>query len=341
MASRTALSHGNIDLGHVDNHGFGNRFLKMFRGIKRVLAAPKTLKDADVIIARNFDLLFIAWVVRKLAGRKSTPLVYECLDIHGLFTRYGMVGRVMRRFERFLLARIQLLIVSSPGFIESYFLPIQKYSGPVSIIENKMWFEPPAQKRIKSKRSKTRADAKTLTLGWVGSIRCATSLDILLEAAGEMGPDLQIDIHGNIHRHVLGDFDKNIEGAENVAYHGAYTYPGDLDEIYASCDLVWAQDLWQRGANSDWLLPNRIYEASWFGCPSVAVAGTQTGKRVQTSGLGLTINAATAQELVKTLRPLKRGQINAMSKALLAMPDENFRQTEQDIAGALAPVLPT
>jgi len=312
----------------------------MLRGVVRVVRTPHALREADVIIARNFDLLFIAWASRLLLGRRATPLVYECLDIHGLFTRPGLLGRAMRWSERRLLARVQLLIVSSPGFVDNYFQPLQNYTGPVSLIENKLWFdaEPPARKSPKSVRP--RPDDTLLTLGWVGSIRCADSLEILTRAAQEMAPDLQIAIHGNIHRHVLPDFDQQIADLANVTYHGPYSYPDDLAAIYASCDLVWAQDLWQRGGNSDWLLPNRIYEASWFGCPSVAVAGTETGRRVESAGLGITLGSATAQDLVEALRRLTPENIADYSRAILAVDAQEFRQSREDIARALEPVLP-
>lgn len=48
--------------------------------------------------------------------------------------------------------------------------------------------------------------------------------------------------------------------------------------------------MWQRGTNSDWLLPNRISEASWCGCFSVALDSIHTGKRIREAGIGRTIH---------------------------------------------------
>lgn len=328
----------NVELGHVENRSFGKRLLKIAGGLRRILRAPQGVRECDVIIARNFDLLLIAWAARLLTGRRKTPLVYECLDIHGLFTRPGFVGAVMRWCERRLLASTQLLIVSSPGFVTHYFDAVQGYRGPVSIIENKLWFdENPVPRPSEVSPS---PDGKPLTVGWVGSIRCRPSLDILMETADRMGADVEIAIHGNVHHHALEGFDNAVAARDNVTYHGAYSYPDDLARIYASCDLVWSQDLWQRGANSDWLLPNRIYEASWFGCPSIAVADTETGRRVTADRLGIAIPTPSADDLVQALRGLSRDQIAALSQAILAKPDEEFRLHPADIEAALRPVLP-
>lgn len=327
----------NVDLGPMPNRRFLVRTLLLLRALPRVLGRAGALRDAEVIVARNFDLLCLALVARAMVRGCRARLVYECLDIHSLFTAPGPAGRVMRLLERSALGRIDLLWTSSPGFVRSYFVPVQGYRGPYALIENKLWFEgpPPARPRPGGRRSRR----APLVLGWVGSIRCAPSLDILARTAEALGPDIEIAIHGNLHRHAIPGFDRIVAERSNMRYRGPYAYPGDLEAIYLGCDAVWAQDLWQRGGNSDWLLPNRIYEASWFGCPSIAVAGTETGRRVAAADLGLVIEAPTGEALIERLRTLDAGAFAEMSDRLLDMPDTDFRLDGSDIDAALAPVL--
>ena len=52
-----------------------------------------------------------------MAGASDVPLIYECLDINGALCREGRKADAMRAAEQFLLRRIQMLVVSSPGFI--------------------------------------------------------------------------------------------------------------------------------------------------------------------------------------------------------------------------------
>lgn len=324
----------NIDLGYVPNESHGKRIIGILRGIWRVMKQRHALKEADVIIARNFDLLVVAWITRLLSGAGRVPLVYECLDIHGLFTRTGPIGAIMRWCERRLLARVQLLIVSSPGFISQYFANVQGYHGPHIVIENKLWFDGPP-----IARPKTRDRHDVLTIGWVGSIRCAPSLKLLMETADYFGERVTIRIHGNVHRHALPDFDGQLASRANVTYFGPYDYPSGLAAVYAACDVVWAQDLWQRGANSDWLLPNRIYEASWFGCPSIAVADTETGRKVAADGLGFTIENPSADALIDLIERLDQSMIDDVSEQLLATDDTAFMLRPTDVKAALDLVL--
>ena len=326
----------DLPLGAVRNNDFLRRGLRVAASILHVWRQRDRLAGSPVWIARNFDLLAIAWAVKALSGRSDVQLVYECLDIHGLFTRAGPVGGVMRGLERRLLGRIALLIHSSPGFERHYFTPVQRYAGPVALIENKLWIGEDDLPRPAS----ARATGAPLVLGWVGSLRCRKSLLILAEAARRMGGALRVEMHGNVHAHAIPDFAAILEAHPGLSHHGAYSYPDDLSAIYQSCDLVWAQDLWQRGANSDWLLPNRIYEASFFGCPQIAVAGTETGQRVAEAGQGFVLPEATADALVALLRGLTPARITSVSAELLAKPDSDFRLMPRDLAERLSPVLP-
>jgi len=325
----------DLPLGAVENNAFGRRALRVVSSIMRTWRARAHLDDSKVWIARNFDLLVIAWVTKVLQGRTDVRLVYECLDIHGLFTRPDQIGKVMRAMERFLLRRIALLITSSPGFQKNYFDPVQGFAGPVALIENKLWLGARHLDRPKHPRQ----SATPLVLGWVGSLRCRTSLRILAEAAAEMGDGLRVHLHGNVHRHAIPDFDVIVAAHPNMTYAGAYAYPDDLAGIYGGCDLVWAQDLWQRGANSDWLLPNRIYEASYFGCPQIAVAGTQTGLRVVEAGQGFVVPTASSDALVGLLESLTPEAVIDRSADLLNRPDALFCLQPAELEKKLAPVL--
>lgn len=294
------------------------------------------LRRADMIFARNLDMLAIAWAAKAMAGATRVPLVYECLDINGALCGDGAKSRVMRAAERFLLARTALLVVSSPSFVSEYFEAMQGYRGPWALWENKLAAGAPLPPR--PKRRATAPDGEPLRLGWVGTIRCAPSLALLAEVADRMGPAVRIEIFGIVHHHAVPDFEAVIGARDNMIYHGPFDYPGDLAGLYGACDLVWSQDLWQQGNNSDWLLPNRIYEASWAGCPSIAVAGTETGRRVANDALGWVIDAPEPTALVSLLQRLTRREIQERGQALLNRPAEDFVQSGGDIDSVISRV---
>jgi succinoglycan biosynthesis protein ExoL len=337
MSARGEPDWQNLPLGPSSNNRYLLRLARLGRAALRLWRGRSVLGGSDVWIARNLDMVLLAVLMKRLTGRRDVKLVYECLDIHGLFTRTDAVGAIMRRVERYMLARCDLLIVSSPGFLDAYFRPIQHIETPVALLENKLWVSDVPLPRPMRPRARN-ADAP-FVLGWVGSLRCARSLDILAGAARALGPAVEIVCHGAVHRHAIPAFDAILEAHPNIRDAGPYRYPDDLSAIYTGCDAVWAQDLWQAGANSDWLLPNRIYEASYFGCPSIAVEGTETARRISAGDLGFTLDAATVEALTELLRGLDIGAIAAASEQLLARPASEFRLTPEELAQALAPVL--
>lgn len=320
-------------LGDTQNESFRTRAAQMVVGLSRVMKVPELARTSDVWIARNIDMALIAHAARKLL-RLDVPIAYECLDIHSLFTRRDIVGGAMRAAERWVLRNSALLITSSPGFKKHYFEPIQRHSEPIALLENKLWIEGEAARPRKRQRAKD-----PIVIGSVGSIRCARSLEILAGAADRLGPRVNIALHGNVHRHAVPEFDAVVAAHPNITWHGAYDYPDGLGPVYAGCDLVWAQDLWQSGGNSDWLLPNRIYEAGWHGCPVLAVRGTETGDRVEADGLGFTIPDASSDALVSLIERLSSLEIDQVSNALLAMPSAQFRQSADEVAAVIERLL--
>ncbi|MEL6236291.1 MAG: glycosyltransferase [Pseudomonadota bacterium] len=338
----------HLHVCNIGNGGMGARCAALARACARLLPRCGRLGAPELILARNLDMLALAVALRPLLpGRPA--IVYECLDIHGSLTAHGPAAAMLRRVERWLLRRIALLVTSSPGFLRSYFGPVQRHAGPTHLLENRLaGDELPARPRMRpdspnGPSSPVRPDCPVgpdgpdgparppLVLGWVGSIRCAPSLALLADLARRMGPDLQIRISGAVHMHAVPDFPATLARHPNLIWTGAYRYPDDLAGIYAGCDLVWAQDLWQRGANSDWLLPNRIYEAGYFGCPAIAVDGTETARRIQRDGLGFTIPRPDASDLAGLLTGLDRAAIAAASSAILARPTGQFRENTGDL----------
>lgn len=337
MNARFEPDWPDLSIGQTQNNSFRKRLLQLGSAVARIHRDRHVLDGSNIWIARNFDLLAVAWATRALTGRRDVRLVYECLDIHGSFTRRDILGGLMRWFERRLLSRISLLILSSPGFLRAYFDPVQGYVGEVALIENKLWMIGQSNPRPAHAREPD-ADGP-LVLGWVGSLRCAESLALLAAVAEALGSRIRIVFHGNVHRHAVPDFDAVVAGHSNITYSGAYDYPQDLGAIYRSCDLVWSQDLWQKGANSDWLLPNRIYEASFYGCPSIAIAGTETGRRVADDGLGFVLSEPSAEQLSALLTSLLPQDIAVASQRLLDKPESAFRLQPDELEGLLSSVL--
>nr|WP_232822948.1 glycosyltransferase [Oceanibium sediminis] len=323
----------DIDLGACPNGLGAARLSALLRGAWRLIRARRRLGRPEVIVARNLDLALLGLLARSLSGG-SARLVYQCLDIHGLMTARTLGGALARWAERRVLARADCLVVSAPRFLSAYFGPIQGYAGRTQVLENRIvWGASPPPRP----RSPRRAASGPLTLGWVGTLRCPRTFDVLEAAARRAGPEvLRIRLRGVVHHHQLPDFHSRIAACPGLIHDGTYTYPYGLQSAYAGLDYVWAQDLWQSGGNSDWLLPNRLYEAGYFACPMLAIEGTATAERIRSWACGVALPAPTADALLEAL-PHLRAAREGLARNLLARAGGDFTQDPAEVAAMLTP----
>ena len=335
-----ATGWDNVDLGRTYDGNYIQRVRSVFSGAE-LAAASGRLADADLIYARNLDMLAAAFLAKRKLGLKA-PVMYECLDVHRLLTRNDPVGFIFRRLEGALLKRSRRLVVSSPGYLENYFSRRHRGQYQPVLVENRL--AAGADYGDRPTRAATASSpGEPLRLGWIGVLRCARSLDLLLALAQEAGPAVEIHLHGVPALTEIPDFHERVKGVPNLTFHGSYRSPEDLAAIYAPLDVVWAGDFMEQGYNSVWLLPNRIYEGGYYGVPAIAPAGTQTAKWIADADAGFVIEEDLGQSLPALLSRLSadRSEISARRAALLALPGETFVQPpgllKQIIKDALNP----
>lgn len=319
-----ATDWDNVDLGRTYDANYLQRIGSIFSGAKKAAQKHSLLASADVIYARNLDMLATAFLAKRKA-RLKTPVIYESLDVHRLLTRSDWVGGVFRKIEGALLARTRRLVVSSPAFLSNHFQPRYKGRYQASLIENRLAAGANYGPRPAAETSFTKSP---LRIGWVGVLRCSRSLDLLLGLARRFDGRVQIKLHGQPALTEIPDFHARVASQANVRFHGPYRAPEDLAKIYAGIDVVWAGDFMEKGANSLWLLPNRLYEGGYYGVPPIAPTGTETARWIEQRNVGFTA----AEDLGKTLAALveklvdNRTLVANRRSRLLELPESLFVQ---------------
>ncbi len=319
----------NIDLGYVEHAKPGARLLVMLKTLGYIIQNRQIIKQADIIYARNLDIFILAWFAKLLTPFSSAIMVYECLDVHESLTKKTVSARVLRWVERRILKRCDLLVVSSPGFMKRYFEPVQTYKGRSFLVENKLHIDSSTIKRP-DVHTNPKSDNKPIKLVWAGILRCHKTLDLMKALANTLRDDIDIHFWGKISHFLIPDFEDQIKNISNITFHGSYSWPEGLEKVYRDADLVWSQELSWGGYNSDWLIPNRIYEASYFNTLSLAVAGTQTAECVNLNELGYVLPDAKIKTLIHLITNLNKLDINKKKRALNNKPAADFIITEDD-----------
>ncbi len=294
-----------IVLGRTASGKFAQRILSILAALPRAWASRKYWAKADVILARNLEMLTIVCLLAPVVGARGR-IIYECLDIHRLMLREDRAGKILRAVERRFLKRVSALLTSSPAFVANYFQPMQHYSGPVMLVENKV-FAPDAPPPSLPER----LAGPPWRIAWCGILRCAKSFEILSALAAKSQGRIEVDLWGAPALDQIPNFHKRVAAAAHMTFHGAYK-PEDLPRLYGEAHFVWAIDYFEAGGNSDWLLPNRLYEGLYHQAVPLAVAGGETARWLEVHKVGVVL----AEPLAETLESFLGNEAAASYRSL-------------------------
>ncbi|MFC0013257.1 glycosyl transferase family 1 [Devosia nitrariae] len=310
-----------VELGETFDARFGQRITAVVRALGSIVRRLRPVGMPDVVIARNLEMLPLAQRLRA-SWPARPPLVYECLDIHRLLLREDVIGRAMRGTEQHLTRNAALLLTSSPAFLRNYF-DIHG-APPAVVVENKVFFEAGAPRGSNPALTSEPATDGPIRIGWFGALRCRKSLDALARFANAMDGKVEIVLRGRPALTEFPDFHGFVATQPHMRFEGPYRNPQDLADIYSTVHLAWAIDFFEEGLNSQWLLPNRIYEGCLHGAVPVALAGTETAALVERHGIGIVLPNISETTLFDRLGTLTTVRIGGLARAVAAVDEGHF-----------------
>lgn len=314
-------------IGHTAGGRLAERAALVLRRRLTVSSWARDTRGADVVIARNLEMLVLAAAARDLFA-PDAPLVYELLDVHGSLLGDGAASRVMRGIERALLKRSAAVIISSPAFERDYLARYQPGHPPTILVENKVF----ARGGVPAPREAS-PDGPPWRIGWFGVIRCRRSLECLADLVRRYPGQVEVDIRGQLAEPALGEALELLETTPGLRYHGPYDYFRDLPAIYAAVHFVWAIDFFEVGKNSTMLLPNRIYEGGLHGAVPIALETVETGRWLASRGLGVVLSDPVEPAAEAFLAGMTPERYHGRFEAQRTAGRENFLWSAQDSQG--------
>jgi succinoglycan biosynthesis protein ExoL len=293
--------------------------------VARHAANPSAMRGAagiaDVVLARNLEMLVLGARIR----RPSQRLVYECLDVHRTMVGSGPASSLLRWLERRLLRSASLLLTSSPAFVREYFLRVQHSITPSLLVENKLL----ALAGNEVARAGPRVSGPPWTIGWFGNLRCRRSLEELADVATRLEGAAHILVAGRASPAEFPEFLKTAQ-RPHVDYIGPYS-SADLPKLYARCHFAWCIDYFEEGLNSEWLLPNRLYESIACGAVPIAREGTETARWLAARHVGIPLpREGAAAALADLLSSLGGERYGALAAEVAAVPTAAVIARDED-----------
>ncbi len=277
------------------------------------------MKRPSLIVARNLEMLALAGRASSLFGG-NVPIAYECLDIHRLLLDEGGKGRLLRMAEGYFGRNASLLITSSPAFIENYFARKSGLDLPTLLLENKVLDIRGGFEGLP--RRTAPLPGEPWRIGWFGALRCRKSLQILIDLAARLQGRVEIILRGRPAYSEFEDFDDLVRRAPHIDFRGSYRNPEDLADIYRDVHFVWAIDFFEEGLNSEWLLPNRLYEGSLHGAVPIALDSSETGRFLRRKSIGLTLGSVTPDALAEVFERMDAQRYDELAEGIAAIDQD-------------------
>ena len=325
-----------VEIGQSADGMLAQRALTVMGALMKRGNLARYVVGSDAIIARNLEMLVLAAEARKRYAPRA-KLVYECLDIHRMLLARRPDGTLLRALESKLWRQVDLLITSSPAFVRNYFTP-RGFAAPIRLVENKVLV---LAEDCPHAAAPKRRSGPPWRIGWFGMIRCRKSLEILSSVARDLGGAVEVVIRGRPSDAVFGNFDEAIAGKPHVSYLGPYRNPADLGEIYEDVHFVWAVDYYESDQNSAWLLPNRIYEGTFYGAVPIGLAKVETGGWLKQHAVGVVANEPLQAWLIGFFRNLDEDGYTNLAKAVAVLPREMVVADREDCRKLVEAVCPS
>ena len=304
----------------------GRRILSVVRTALLVRRWGPTACNTDVLIARNLEMMVLALVLR-LTFCPGVPLVYECLDVHRIMISHRSIGRGLRLLEKCLLGVSSLLIVSSPDFLGKYFRPTYRALPPTMLWENKLT----ASEWMQRGTAARSAASAPWRIGWFGVIRCQRSLAVLQRLCVALPGCVEVDIRGRPTAEILPTLTAAVAATPGLSFMGAYNRSRDLASIYGGVHFTWAIDFFEDGANSAWLLPNRLYEGAAHSAVPIALKAVQTGRWLLEHDVGVVFDDLSDTSLPQFFKSLDTRTYLAMVAKLEALDASVLHQNDNEL----------
>lgn len=245
--------------------------------------------------------------------------LYEEADlVQGLFNN-SMIRKIIDILDKRVIKSSIETIFTSEGFIDYHFE--NNIPKNISVIPNRL------DKRILEYNieEKKKLCLKNLRIGFVGFIR----YDSIINFADVFSlnfPTCEFHFYGIV---LPGINIKFLLNRPNIYFHGGFTSPDDLSNIYYSFDLLLATyDI--NSINVKFAEPNKLYEAIYFRTPIIVSDNTFLSSKVKKYKIGYSINALDSKGIIDFVSCLTKEDIESKINNCRNIPTENLINSNSD-----------
>lgn len=279
-------------LASFDNSvSYLKRLKIMYRALKPVF---KKYKHQNVLY--YYFLLDVALVCRMLCRK---PYIYEESDLMQTYISSALIRNTLNFIDKRIIRHSLVTTMTSEGFAQFHYG--NKYPENIVFVPNRL-----NSKVLQLAYTPSEWDSNHLRIGFVGGARYQTVVNFVRTFADHF-PRHEFHFYGTI-LDQKEEFEQIISTYPNVYYHGKFSNPIDLPDIYQNIDLVLAT-YDTHYANVRYAEPNKLYEAAYFQTPIIVSENTFLAQQVQKMGIGFAVDAMNEEKIVALINGLTKDRI--------------------------------
>ena len=286
----------NLTLARYLNENISRRLVALALAVLGHFSNRRSWPAPMCIVARNLTCLPWPSSPERLDARQSPSCDLRMPSRHTWCDdRHRCKRRLSRGVEPLLLwAYASLDIVSLSKFLTAYFEPVQgggaqHTAGEQALGSRGIACPAPQPKGLRQCRCARRPWSVRSGLHGVDASLAPEPRIAFGSRQGTARSGFDLRFHGVVHAHALRQtFTMSSRAHPNISYAGPYACPTTFLPIsHGIVDLVWSRYSWDNGGELNLAFADRIYEGNAFGCPSLAVDGTERGVAWRTGWGGL------------------------------------------------------
>lgn len=308
-------------LGDLESGGasYWGRIYQQYKKVKEVV---KKYKNTDTVIYLfGFDMALVYYF-----SKIKLPYIFEESDLRHTYFKPSFIAKYLERLDKKIIKKALLTVFTSEGFYKYHF-GSEKLDNVV-VVPNRLDPEILKQDNVRERVRKPFNPGK-IKIGFVGSIRFKTVYNFV-DVFCRTYPQCEFHFYGSPVRDNIEDLKKY----NNCHFHGVFSSPRDLPEIYSNIDLVlstYDTDF----ENALYAEPNKMYEAMFFDVPIIVSSGTFVADKVNELGIGYDVNAMKDDEVLKLIETLTVDCVNEKVKNIERIPKENLVSVNDELFAKL------
>lgn len=252
--------------------------------------------DCNIIHVQGLDMLIIAC---KYSQKHPVKIIYEVADLPHLVIDkpsnpvWYFIQKYIRRLEEKCLKKVDLLIVTSPRFVDI------RYHDLISN-DKILYFANVPDKKLFVNYDKRKDSCHNFTVSYIGVVRYKQEMKTFLACAKNSKANFLIagfETDGN-------EIEIQAKKISNVTWYGEYNFNLEGSKLYNMSDVIYAvYDTNQ--LNVRIALPNKLYEAVFCELPIIVAKNTYLAEIVEEWGIGVAVDSRSVNELDAAIEKLR------------------------------------